>query len=88
LAQRALPRPRNDGAAPWQPTNAIIAVEVSLIALAVGLSDRALIGFEEGLAEAFSNAPGFAGDMPALGLTPRRGTRPEERAKFIRFTPC
>jgi hypothetical protein len=27
---------------------------LSLIALAVGLSDRALIGFEEGLAEAFS----------------------------------
>jgi hypothetical protein len=34
--------------------NAISAKATALIALAVGLSDRALIGFEEGLAEAFS----------------------------------
>jgi hypothetical protein len=33
--------------------HAIAAAEAALIALAVGLSDRALIGFEEGQAEAF-----------------------------------
>jgi hypothetical protein len=45
-----------EGAAPSsQPTaNAITAVELALIALAAGLSDRALIGDEEGLAAAFS----------------------------------
>jgi hypothetical protein len=43
------------------------------------------------------NAPGFAGDIPALGSAPRRGTRPKRRpedanglgkGKFIRFGTC
>ncbi len=43
------------------------------------------------------NAPGFAGDIPALGSAPRRGTRPKRRpedanglgkGKSIRYVTC
>jgi hypothetical protein len=54
---------------------------LALIALAVDLSDRALIDFERAWRRRSRpiNAPGFARDMPALGSTPRRGTRPKRR---------
>jgi hypothetical protein len=52
-----------------------------LIGRPVGLSDLALIGFEKGLAEAFSadERARICGDMPALDLTPSRGTRAKPR---------
>jgi hypothetical protein len=42
---------------------------LTLIALAVGLSDRALIGFERAWRRRSRriDAPGFARDMPAIG---------------------